>query len=1298
MEKFLSDSIQGVDVLSSFKIKTFKHENNTLLIALRDFTKTIPGVSSEIFLVRGGGPSSRERMILSMDVLDVLQDYTNSVSTVAPVSWQVFNNPDLHTYLIRRLTECNLFNKNYFSNDPLPGIGELVSFKYRGGIPQNIIFPIGASTVNWLCCVKSSRRMGEILIKRPLKISDANYSRNIRLVKKQLVNKDKNITEDDIRRLRFWRYFYFIEDATERGGMMHHNPFAMSHVSFDINITKASPVNEHDFSLAFTGDCFSRESIILSDIVCGGRTSNFFPLLQAILQYKYCKNDNLKNDDIINNGYWTDVWERTITKSGYRLQSGDMNDPMERLKHIIRSSDCIHTDKKNAVIEYLSTVLHFSQREILNNITISSLAIKEEVEEFLLVMAIKQEWVLLYSILQQIQFNILHFIGYHAHRILIFKLFVPILIAVLYTNGSLSQTVVHAAVSLKLNKRQAGYFTLSNVLNRSMVYTNPIDTTRHFSQFDQNDPEGFVSSTLSVPLVTDVANMLNGLSSKMEHMDFLQKYGMSILKSKIIEHTKEKKKNSDRKTPKKKTKNNKSNNNTDRQKKNKTNKKQTPIKKQKLSNNNHNPIYDIGGNVDDDDDYYDDDDDNNDDDNDNDNDNNNINNNIINNNDTIMRKASTSIASFVDYDPGEGCSTWNESDRITHRKKYQNINTDNNLTKRSLFNEQGQSGRNQDDYISCITLSNEQEDVNHEKIQAILKRPSKRKDFDNNNMPFITLKVILNLIEECFGIKKGTIITSIHANVRDFSKKHTVSGNTSNGYEEHREDGERAPRDFNIRKEIQERFLELIMDSPGSRKSANMISTERHLHNEHLLEALQLNPLFRAVEGASDPLERVIILWNINKYINMMMIGLITVDLASLIDQRKGARKALRRGTVMKQDEFNYREAGNAPGEMRDMIVPHCISKLTCISGKNYKNQTCHHFFCRSLKTLFISFDPDKATETFIDKASQNTLLRLRNFCRKKGNVSMQDWNEQVFKPIASGNGWVSENNNNKEEEENYHSFINMRQPKDFFWLLKRIIIERELLACKLSKDDVKDESNKMRPMGFYREPYFPIHSGENNNEEEENEIQVNNFRLESQSIEKYQQRTLSPTVASSFDILTNALENMNGVEENDTVTVEQTSKGHGDGYPPSMSPLSLSYTSPTNTSRDIRQNTPNIFDEHNITNSSFSNNNNNDNDRNDDINFQNITNTLPFTPFRNTSPDIFQNIVTTTTDVCDDNSINTIVEDIDGDHQNVNLLNNHLLDNTTTTTTNTTVTTVTTTTTPSKNNIKPSMDIMIHL
>ncbi|XP_047468593.1 LOW QUALITY PROTEIN: semaphorin-1A-like, partial [Penaeus chinensis] len=125
-----------------------------------------------------------------------------------------------------------------------------------------------------------------------------------------------------------------------------------------------------------------------------------------------------------------------------------------------------------------------------------------------------------------------------------------------------------------------------------------------------------------------------------------------------------------------------------------------------------------------------------------------------------------------------------------------------------MSNEQGQRNRNQDDNLDYITLSSEQEDINCEKIQTILKKP-KKKDIDNNNMPFITLQVILNLIEECF------------------------------------------------------------------------------------------------------------------------------VDLASLIDQRKGARKAIRRGTVMKQDEFNYREAGNAPGDMRDMIVPPCISKLTCISGDN---------------------------------------------------------------------------------------------------------------------------------------------------------------------------------------------------------------------------------------------------------------------------------------------------------------------------------------------------------------------------
>nr|BDT62250.1 MAG: wsv037-like protein [Penaeus semisulcatus majanivirus] len=1227
MEKFLSDSIQGVDVLSSFKIKTLRQEKSSPLMILRDYTKTIPGVSSALFLVRGGGPSSRERMVLSMNMLDVLKDYTNSVSTVAPVSWQVFNDPALHAYLIRRLTDCNLYDKKYFSNDPLPGIGELVSFRFRGGIPQNIIFPIGASTVNWLSCVKSSRRMGEILTKRPTGASDVNRCRNIRLVAKRLANTQANLKEDDTRRLRFWRYFYFLEDATERVGMMHHNPFAMSHVSFDINMIKASPMNEHDFSLAFMGDCFSRESVLLSDIVCGGRTSNFFPLLQAVIEYKYNNNNNKRKSNNNNTSTtttttttntWTDIWKHSIGESGYKLSRftdnvmEDTNDPAERLKHIIKTSNKIHNDKKHSIVDFTATVLHFSHREILNNITISPLAIKEEVEEFLLVTAIKQEWILLYSLLQQIQFNILHFIGYQAHRILIFKLFVPVLIAVLFTNGNLSQTVVHAAVNLNICKKQAGCFTLSNILSRSTIHANPVGVARHFSQFDENDAEGFVSSTLSVPLVTDVANMFKGLSSKMDRMDFFQKYGMSVIKARNLITNNN---NNDNDNNNNNSSSSSINNNVNRKsysKKEQSKKEniarassskrkcntdsqrgKAPVKRKTklLIDNDDGSAGGRGGggssnnvigaataavvtgndNNDDDDDDDDDDDGN-------------------NPGVTILandrNRATTSSSSA--YDPGEGCSHWGEVERNRYRdmenkKNKRKANKDDNPNDKTPSNGDDEEG---DPELSRMTLSGDRENEHYEKIQNILKKPSKKKDYSNDDMPSITLKGILNVIEECFGITKGTIITSIHANVRDYSvignrnsggggrsnnkrknnnnNNNNSSGSTSNSNaNDNNEKGdERRPIDYRNRNEIIEGFLELIMDSPCSqqpRRGSNTSCTERYLHNEHLLEALRLNPVFRAIEGTSDSLERVVVLWNICKYVNMVITGLIAVDLASLIDQRKGARKALRRGTVMKQNEFNYREAGNAPGEMRDTIVPNCISKLTCIAGVNYKKQKCHHFFCRSLKLLFTGFDPDRATEIFIDKASQNTLLRLRDFCRKKENPSMRDWNEQVFKPIARGDGWVTENE---------VIDVNVRQPKDFSWLLKKLIIEKELLTSTVSKKDVEEESNKMRPMGFYREPYFQTNSdteeerlrgggeGEEEGEEEEEETQVAEvgvgveIKTKNRKTTERQYRPSPPSIFAPLentnpDILQQALDSIGG---HDTIT-RLDDNGNGDRH-----------------------------------------------------------------------------------------------------------------------------------------------------
>nr|BDV49965.1 MAG: wsv037-like protein [Metapenaeopsis lamellata majanivirus] len=959
MEKFLSDSIQGVDILSSYRIKVC---NNNPLMIIKDYTKTISGVSSELYLVRVGGPSSRERMVLCQDILDAFNDYSNSVSTVTPLSWQVFNDQSLHSYLLNHLQENNLYIKKYFSNNPLPGIGELVAFKYRGGIPQNLVFPIGSTKINWLCCSKSSKKMGEIFMKRP-------FQKN-------------NIKEETLRRFRFWRYFYFIEDASERAGMLHHNPFTMSHLSFDINLTRTPPENEHDFSLSFIGDCFSRESIMLSDIVCGGKTSNFFPLLLAALESRIVNNTTANNRRVNENVNmdWKDIWQQNLTTNGYRIKNSaddetDVNDPLKRLKSAVLTSLSIPQEKKDAVLEFLNSVLTFSHREILSNLNVSLIAAKDEVEELLMIIASKLEWILLHSILQQIQFNILHLIGYRAHRILIFKLFIPILIAVIYTNGNISQTLLHAAANLKFIKKEAGEFTLANILNRSMICANPIGTTRYFSEYDSTDPEGLVSSASTIPLAVDVASALNNVSVDMEHINLMQQHVLSVMQTqKIVSCNQKKLENKKRKfTDKSKNKN-------------------QPVKKTKIINREN---------------------------------------------------------------VGEGCSHWSDFTTPNDNNTNDNENDYNNNNESSTTVNDNIYDTNTKKQLTYRTLSNEMKAINLEKLQNNLSTKLRKKRgsnmiYSDNEMPSVVLQGIFNIIETSFGIHKGTIYRSVHANAREYLN------NTTN---------HEPSRNLNLnnRVDIIERFSELIMDPPlfaNKEKEVNIINMEKTLQNEQLLESLRLNPIFRAVEGAKDPLERMIVLWNIVKYINMMIVGLVSADLASLIDQRKGAKKALRRGTIMKQDEFNYREAGNAPGQVRD-IIPFCISNLSCISGKNYRKQTCHHFFCRSCKLLFLNLDPDNATETFIDEASRATLLRLRDFCRDKNKISLEDWRDHIFDPIMRGKGWVPNGD-----------LMDIRHPRDFSWRLKEMIINDELLASQETKFVIEDESNRMKPMGCFREPF----------------------------------------------------------------------------------------------------------------------------------------------------------------------------------------------------------------------------------
>nr|BDT62806.1 MAG: wsv037-like protein [Metapenaeus joyneri majanivirus] len=1215
MEKFLSDSIQGVDLLSAFRIRTSRESKIHPLMVQRDYTRSTAGVSSDLYLIRGGGPSSRERMILSRDVLDVLRDYNNSISTVAPLSWQVFNDKTLHEYLLDLLVDCNLYNETYFSNFPLSGIGELVAFKYRGGIPQNIIFPIGAHTVNWLCCTKSARRMGEVLLKRPSVVIQRNEkenssnnnnnsisigsSRNIKRVTRSLLLSTKMMKEEDLRRLRFWRFFYFIEDAVERTGMMHLNPFAMSHLSFDINLVATSPKNEHDFSLAFTGDSFSRESIILSDIVCGGQSSNFFPLLLAAIESK--TNDyfsvNSINDmslpTLATRGeHWTQVWSRTITSAGYKRKKKYLtttltteSDPLKRLEHAVRLSNNVHPDKKKMVIEFLKHVLQFSHRETLNRLTISSIGIKEDIEELLLMISIKQEWILLHSILQHIQFNILHIIGYQAHRILIFKLFIPILIAIMFTNGGLSQTILHAATMLKIAKREAGRLTLSNILNRSIVCANPVGGgPRNYSQCDPSDPDGLISSNSSIPFVVNIPTTLEDIMAEMRKIEFLQEHVLSIIRAKSMICNN--------------NNNNKERNNTFSKRKINPNIENiiNPSKKTKTKINLQQNIQYNNG---------DGDDDNNNNDKDNDDDNNNIVNgggddddDGINNNNNIENNTGNDDNTVISTIDLVGCSNWTEKQKLKRmlQIKYekQNLSSSSSSSSSSTFtttsaattsaatttttsavtttttttsvttttttvnNSVGGSSssssssncnrcelQEQDDYAEASkqftyrTLSNEMKTVNLEKLQKILSKNLKKsvnsynQKYSNDEMPAIALRGIFNVIETIFDISKNTILNSIHAN-----KNCNIDNNICNNNNE--ENTSTSPQN---REEVEERFLELLMDPPCSHHKGNFAVMEKMLQNEQLLDALRLNPVFRAVVGADDPIERVIVLWNIVKYINVTIAGLISADLASLIEQRKGMKKILRRGTVMKQNEFNYREAGTAPEEVRDLIIPKCIAQLSCISGKNINKQNCRHFFCRSLRFLFIHLDPNKATETFIDEASKATILKLRNFCKTNKNVtSLEDWKRNIFDPISSGKDWVLENNNLTKTTTTTTTEI--KQPKDFFFRLKEIIIDNNLLTSEISKDIIEEESIRMRPMGFYREPFAAAtydndssssssssSNNNNNNYDDNNNNNNNNSNNNNSNNNNNNNSNSSSEYNSAPDILQLAFESIGGNE-----------------------------------------------------------------------------------------------------------------------------------------------------------------------
>ena len=530
----MSDFHRGASVLANYRtLKTGR-------LMTVDFTRTIGGVSSAIYFVSPGSPSDRERMVLSWSASDhCIYDYTNTLVTADVPYWCLANNPSLHKFVKQKLENAGVHDSSRFFLAPVEGAGEMVAFKYTGGTPKHIIFPVGSEAVNWLTMVRSSLEMGSI-------ISGHTGVENI-LGRAYCDEETEKVECREARRrilahkrARIWRALDFIEEACQRGGMLHYNPLSTGTVKFRSEVTSTDIKAKHDHNLLFLGDSFSKESVLFADIVIGGRTSDFWCALSAIVKYKGLdsdeksgawKTDNTTEDDL----EWRHSLSQSTDEQGYRMPFRNKSRPGERiLLDAIRAH--IGGSKLESVMSFVHNVLTQEQRDVLGNLTNSPASRSALADALLYAPARILIWTLLYSLLSVIKFNVLHLLGYEAHRQLIFKLFMPAVIAIFLRENCLSDTFAHGALNLQLLREKAGGQTVANILNRTSfpisMAVGSREPPRNYCQFDPASLSGELNASASIPFAVNLVGVFSKVAQEIDKLEVLVSRAIDIFEAK----------------------------------------------------------------------------------------------------------------------------------------------------------------------------------------------------------------------------------------------------------------------------------------------------------------------------------------------------------------------------------------------------------------------------------------------------------------------------------------------------------------------------------------------------------------------------------------------------------------------------------------------------------------------------------------------------------------------------------------------------------------------------------------------
>ena len=1011
MDLFLSDAHTGASLLGSYKTQTASSSSRDQKKpgvgeeTKADFFRTVSGVASSLYLVNPGAPADRERMVIASSLPEsAVCTYKDACITGEAPKWCPFNEPQLHEHIFKRLEKSGLVNRSRFVNVPIAAAGELTGFRYSGGsTPQYLVFPIGSSQINWLTALRGSTRLGVVAV------SARDASTHIT----DLDNTNHN-PKAAMKRLRIWRSLNWIFEAYRSSGMMRYEPFSMGCALYQHEVERMQLKGHYERVILYLGDQFCKESVLLTDISRGGKASDFWTIVEAVIMYKknhyleFTENVVVADEQQQLTEDWSDLLEKNRTKS-------DKGVSVEKnLEAAINEMRGLGDARKRHVIDFANSCMTSEQREVLfrglGGRVINVAGLSNITDAILYNTAKRGVWIMMHTLLKQIQFSILHLVGPKAHRILIMKIFMPALVALFLAQGGIGDSFVHGALTLEVMKSRVANSTLASMLSRDAIRA-PFNAdnrspsapapARNFSEYDIATLYGQLTDCASIPLAVNVGNPIHNTVMNMRHIDHIVDHTInnSLAKQRVAANNRAAMRLKHRR------------------------KVQEQAARSRRRQQHQDLEEDERESMDEDD-----------------------------------KKNSGGGGG------GEEMAREEEIQAPDYAKrKRPNANTPTPL-KRGKFRENVAG-------LSIETIQNDDRQVTVESIQKLLtarhtkNRAKLRSNIDNDNdarmatfasasasssniystdeMAEAFIKYVMNFFDEVFKLRPGSMLNSIHSNRR------TEEGYYNAQSEERPPSCEcqNLPRhshnclrerdalaaESKIRtssvdlcdpEQVRERFLEIIMDPPSMTAFEDAMAIERVLQNEQMLSSSLKNPIFTAVLGAErGDLGRYIVLSNVVKFMNVLIACLVDGDLPLLVETRKHAKTSLERGKTRKRgceasngSSFDYKEAGHCPvSGLRDIIMPICITELKSIAletGRGgratMRRQNCDHAFCRMLKFLFFSVDPNKSAESFIDPASRGTLFKLDDICRDRKKYESLHWIQDLIAPVKMGHkDWV---------------------------------------------------------------------------------------------------------------------------------------------------------------------------------------------------------------------------------------------------------------------------------------------------